>query len=80
MLLFTTIPARPTIAVPVIIVEGSTCEIVSPKKTPEVEKITDIRIIIGWEILLNWVTKIINIKNNAPTIAIRRKFVASSPC
>ena len=41
MLLFTTIPARPTIAVPVIIVEGSTCEIVSPKKTPEVEKICE---------------------------------------
>ena len=66
ILLFTTIPARPTNAVPTIIVEGSELVIVNPRNTPAVENNTDINITIGCVILLNWVTNIMNIKNNAP--------------
>ena len=53
ILLFTTIPARPTRAVPVIIVEGSEPDTVKPKNTPAVENKTDKSMTIGCEMLLN---------------------------
>ena len=41
ILLFTTIPAKPTRAVPVIMVDGSDPVTVKPKNTPAVENKTD---------------------------------------
>ena len=47
ILLLTTIPARPTTAVPVIIVDGSDPVTVRPRYTPAVEKRTDTNITKG---------------------------------
>ena len=76
----TTIPANATIPIPVITMEMFIPKMENPNNTPIKENKISERIKIGFEMELNWVTKINKIKPNEINMALPKNPAVSACC
>ena len=82
MALLTTIPAKDIIPIMVIIITNSILKITNPSNTPIKLNRTDIDIITGVDVELNWPTRIKKIMKTAINNALLKKAIcfACSSC